>query len=487
MNDAGLGVESTPCSEDAAEGPGRAVESPRKAERAKSPETPEERPPQPSRRPWVWGLLGVLGVAAAAGGTAYYLYTCGYESTDDAFLAGHVVSVSPRVAGHVAEVHVDDNQRVKAGDLLVRLDPNDFQARLAAAEAALDAARAGQNSRTFGSDVTKITSWAGVDEALAALEGAKADVTTARAAAATAQSQQAQAQAQVAATQAALEQAQSEVRAAEARHEHTASYLRRIKDLVPQHAVAQEAYDEAVAKDRVAEAELSSARQRVIAQEAGVKQAEAALAAAASGLRQAEAALDARVAGGDRAKARLAGARSAPQQVDQSRSQTRVARFDVARAEAECKQASLNLSYTAIYAPVDGHVSRKNVEPGDYVQVGQPLLALVEPDVWVVANFKETQLTRMRVGQPVSIEVDAYPGVKFSAHVDSIQRGSGAYFSLLPPENATGNYVKVVQRVPVKICFDDPKQVAQYLLGPGMSVVPTVDVRAAADAAAKMH
>ena len=138
----------------------------------------------------------------------------------------------------------------------------------------------------------------------------------------------------------------------------------------------------------------------------------------------------------------------------------------------------MKLSYTAIRAPVAGHVSRKNVEPGDYVEVGQPLVALVEPDVWVVANFKETQLTNMRVGQPVSVEVDVYPGVKFAAYIDSIQRGSGAYFSLLPPENATGNYVKVVQRVPVKIRFKDPKQVAQYLLGPGMSVVPTVDIRA---------
>ncbi len=208
----------------------------------------------------------------------------------------------------------------------------------------------------------------------------------------------------------------------------------------------------------MAEAELSAAGQRVIAQEAAVKQAEAAVAAAKSGLRQAEAALEARVAGQQRAKARLAAAKSAPQQVAQSRSQTHVAQFEAARAKAECQQASLNLSYTEIHAPVAGHVSRKNVEPGDYVQVGQPLLALVEPDVWVVANFKETQLTNMRVGQPVSVEVDVYPGVKFAAYVDSIQRGSGAYFSLLPPENATGNYVKVVQRVPVKIASRTPSK-----------------------------
>ena len=148
----------------------------------------------------------------------------------------------------------------------------------------------------------------------------------------------------------------------------------------------------------------------------------------------------------------------------------------LARAEAEVNQARLNLSYTKIYAPISGHVTRKSVEIGAHVQIGQPLLALVDPDVWVIANFKETQLAKMQPGQPVTVTVDTHPGVKLAAHVDSVQRGSGARFSLLPPENATGNYVKVVQRVPVKIVFDDLKQIEQYGLGPGMSVVPTVKI-----------
>ncbi len=146
------------------------------------------------------------------------------------------------------------------------------------------------------------------------------------------------------------------------------------------------------------------------------------------------------------------------------------------KAEAEAAQARLNLSYTKIYAPISGHVTRKSVEVGTHVQVGQPLLALVDPDIWVLANFKETQLAKMQPGQPATVTVDTHPGVKFAAHVDSLQRGSGARFSLLPPENATGNYVKVVQRVPVKIVFDDLKQIEQYELGPGMSVVPTVKI-----------
>ncbi len=434
---------------------------------------------RPAGRPRTWLAFAVVGVAALGVGTAYYFWTAGYESTDDAFIAGHVVPVSSRVAGHVAKVFVNDNQRVKKGDLLVELDPADFETRLAAAEAAMQAAKKGQRSRSIGADVTRITSSAGMDEAAAAVDGAKAEVETARAAVSTAESLLAQAQAQVTAAKAGLQQAQLELRAAGARRQLAGAYLHRIQGLVPDHAASQESLDEAVAKDEVAQAEVAADHQRVGAQEATVKQAEAAVTAAESALRQAKSAVEARVAGQGRATARRAAAGSAPEQVAESRAQSNVAGFDAARAEAEVRQAALNLSYTKIYAPVDGHVARKDVEPGAYVQVGQPLLALVEPNVWVVANFKETQLTQMRVGQPVSIVVDAYPEVKFAAHIDSIQRGSGAYFSLLPPENATGNYVKVVQRVPVKIVFDDPQQVAKNALGPGMSVTPQVTLRAA--------
>ena len=162
--------------------------------------------------------------------------------------------------------------------------------------------------------------------------------------------------------------------------------------------------------------------------------------------------------------------------IEEAKSAATAAESGVRQAEAELKQARLNHSYTKICAPISGHVTRKSVEVGAFVQIGQPILALVDPDVWVIANFKETQLAKMRPGQPVTVTVDTHPGVKLAAHVDSVQRGSGARFSLLPPENATGNYVKVVQRVPVKIVFDDLKQIEQYGLGPGMSVVPTVKI-----------
>ena len=433
-------------------------------------------PPKAPSRLLRWVLLSLVAVVAVAAGVAYYLYSLGYESTDDAFIDAHKVPISSRVSGHVTEVCVNDNQLVKEGDLIARIDPADFETRVAAAAAALKSAKAGTNSRTIGVDVTEITSNAGVNQAVAAVDGAKAGIETALAAVATAKNQQAAALAQLAATRAGSEQAQAEVTAADARRQRAQAHLHRIEQLVPEHAASQDNLEEAMANDRVAKAEVAASQQRVSAAEAAINQAQAAVAAADSGLRQAESGVESRKAALGQAEAQLAAAHAAPQQVAQGRSQAQGAESDAARAQAELSQAKLNLSYTEIRAPISGHVTGKSVEPGAYIQVGQPLLAVVDPNVWVVANFKETQLAHMRPGQPVSVAVDAYPGVRFSAHLDSIQRGSGAAFSLLPPENASGNYVKVVQRVPVKIVFDDPAQLEKYALGPGMSVVPTVKI-----------
>jgi membrane fusion protein (multidrug efflux system) len=434
---------------------------------------------KPSRRPLAWLLASVLAAVAIAAGTTYYLYARVHESTDDAFIEGHIVPISSRVEGHVAKVYVEDNQLVKQGDLLVELDPRDFDVRLTALQSSLEAARAGRNTRTIGVSVTEITSSAGVEEARGALEAAHAAVEIARAAVATTESQQAEAKSQLTAVQAALAQAEAEVLAAAARRDHSRAHLTRVEPLVAEHAVSRETLDDATAAVQVADADFTAVQRRVAAQEAAVEQARSAIMAANSGRQQAEAVVAAKLADQRRAEAQLRSAQAAPKQVAQSQSQVDGATADAARAEADVKQAALKLSYTKIYAPAAGHVTRKDVEPGSYIQVGQPLLAVVEPNVWVVANFKETQLTEMRPGQPVTVNVDTYPGVDFKAHVDSVQRGSGSRFSLLPPENATGNYVKVVQRVPVKIVFDDPRQVAQYPLGPGMSVVPTVNIAAA--------
>jgi membrane fusion protein (multidrug efflux system) len=433
---------------------------------------------KPRGRRWPWAMLGIIAAVGIAAGVVYYLYASNYESTDDAFIDGHVIPISSRVSGHVSKVYVTDNQLVKQGDLLVELDPRDFEAQVAAAEALLQAAQANQKSHAIETDVTEITSSAGVKAAMAAVEEAKAGVDTAQAAVATAESQSAQAQAQLAVSRAALEQARADLVAAEARYEQARDHLLRTRSLVEKHATSQENLEEATAADRVTRADITVAEQKISAQGAVVKQMQAAAAAAESILHQAEAGVAARKAVLLSAEAQLASAQSAPQEVAQSRSKTEEAQADVAHAEAELKQAKLNLSYTKIYAPISGYITRKNAEAGAFVQVGQPLLALVDPHVWVTANFKETQITNIHSGQPVTIKIDSYPGVVFPARVDSIQWGTGARFSLLPPENATGNYVKVVQRVPVKIVFENSQQLKQYILGPGMSVVPTVDIRA---------
>jgi len=319
-----------------------------------------------------------VAIAVSAAGVGYYIYSLSFESTDDAFIEGHIVAVSARVSGHVAKVYVEDNQLVKSGDLLAQLDPSDFETRLAGAEAALQMAKATGAARTTG------------------VKTAHAD----------------------------WQQSNADLTAAEAREERARSHLKRIDSLVPQHAASRESLDEATAAMHVAQADVTAVREKINAKHSAIEQAKSAALAAESAVRQ---------------------------------------------AEAELRQAKLNHSYTKVYAPIDGHITRKSVEAGAFIQVGQPLLALVDPNLWVIANYKETQLAKIRPGQPVVVTIDTHPDIKFAAHVDSIQRGSGARFSLLPPENATGNYVKVVQRVPVKIVFDDFKQIEQCGLGPGMS------------------
>ena len=426
-------------------------------------------------------MLAVVGLAV---GIPYYLYAIAHESTDDAFIDGHIIAISPRVSGHVALVHVTDNQRVAAGDLLVELDPRDFQARLDAARAALDAAEAARRSRDIDVNLTSITSAAGLDEAEQAVKAAAAMVQNALALAAAAKSQQGEDQAQVAFAKAALEQAQAETLAMVAKYQQASQDLKRNQELARSKTISPQQLDHAATDARMAAADLNAARSKVATQQSLLERAEAALKAAEDNVRQAQAQVAARKAQLEQANARLTSARSAPVQVAQSTSRAEESKADAKKARAEVEQAALNLSYTKIHAPADGYVTKKNVEPGVFVQVGQSLMAIVPSNVWVTANFKETQLTHMRPGQPVTVSVDTYPDETFHGRVDSIQRGTGSRFSLLPPENATGNFVKVVQRIPVKIVFDRPDELAKYRLVPGMSVVPKVNVKADVPAAA---
>ncbi|HVO92568.1 MAG TPA: HlyD family secretion protein [Terriglobales bacterium] len=388
-----------------------------------------------SRRRWIKiAVIAAAGLIVAAVAVHYYLYAVTHESTDDAFIEGDIVSMSPKLASYVTGLHIDDNRLVKKGDLLVELDARDFAARLARARADLAAAVAKHRSAEINVKVVDTTSGAGVDQTKAGVEAARLQVEEARS---------------------RLEQARAQVAAAQAEATRADEDAQRYERLLKYHAVSRQERDNAVAAYRTASANLDGARQAQQAVSESSHRAESQL---------------------GEAKARLASAKVAPNRVAFSRAQVATSAAEIAQAEAEVQQAELDLSYTKIYAPQNGKITRKNVELGDYVQVGQTLFSIVPDRLWVIANFKETQLRHMRPGQPVTIEVDAYPDKEFHGHVDSIQAGSGARFSLLPPENATGNYVKVVQRVPVKIVFDDPPD-PSYPLGPGMSVEPVVKVR----------
>lgn len=399
-------------------------------------DTPAQMPPRARshHRPAKLALIAVVLVVAGLASVRYYLHAMAYESTDDAFIEGHIIAISPKVPSYVSRVYVDDNAHVTQGDVLIELDARDFEARLAQARANLAAAIARHRSAEINVHVVDTTSGAGVEQAQAGVQAAQRQV------------QQAHSR---------LQQARAQVTAAEAEATRATAEAQRYERLLHYHAVSHQERDNAVAADQAAAANLDAARQ---AQQA-----------AGDTLRQAESQLG-------EAKARLASARAAPSRVAFSRSQVDTTAAEIAQAEAEVRQAELNLSYTKIYAPESGRITRKSVEPGAYVQAGQTLCSIVPERLWVLANFKETQLRDIRPGQPATITVDAYPDTVFTGHVDSIQAGSGARFSLLPPENATGNYVKVVQRVPVKIVFDDAPD-PSHPLGPGMSVVPAIKVR----------
>ena len=315
------------------------------------------KPPGATRRMLLYGMLALVIVAGLTFGTQTVVFYLHHVQTDDAQIEGHINPVLPKVPGYVTDVLVRDNEKVAAGQVLVRIDSRDFRARVNMAEAALDS------------------------------------------------------------TEAAVTVAHAYVEAAQSKRAKTAADLARYAPLRNQRVISPQEYDAAKAAADAAAAEYQAATRQITAVEA-----------------------------------------------------------QVAQRQADLEYAKLQLSYTTVSAPVAGYVSKKSVEVGQFVEAGQPLMAIVEgSDVWVVANFKETQLRSMRVGQPVEVSVDAYPGRTFHARVDSIGAATGAKFALLPPDNATGNFVKVVQRVPVKIVFaEDPD--ADHPLRVGMNVVAVVDL-----------
>jgi membrane fusion protein (multidrug efflux system) len=408
-------------------------------------------------------IAGILcAVGAIAAGILLYWHSRSFESTDDAFIEGGVIQISPRVSGPVARVCVTDNQRVPKGDLLVEIDSRDYQLQVAEAEARLHDAVARLDSARSGVDLTAKVTDAGLVQATAALDAARDQVEILSA-------RLKQQEAEIQGSEAALRQSEAAARATEAQAHRAQADATRYQALYERDEVSKQAMERSEADAKAFDANLEAALQAISGARARLDQSKAARISTVSSLlqadklvRQAEGKLEEAKAGSKQVRIRQSEVHSVQAQIEQLNSLVRI--------------AELNLSYTQIYAPESGYVTRKSVEPGNLVQIGQTLMGIVSDRLWVIANFKETQLTEMRPGQPASIRVDAYPQYRLRGKVDSIQNGTGARFSLLPAENATGNYVKVIQRTPVKIVFLDrfPEGIQ---LGPGMSVVPEVRVR----------
>ncbi len=388
-------------------------------------------PPRRRRRPFL--ILGIIAVVSAAGIGLYTLATAGREETDDAQVAADIVPIATRVAGAVASLHIHENQPVKRGDLLVEIDPADYEARVQQAEADLSIARAQSAAADAQVQIVDATSKGGLATARAALVGSAAGVQSAGA--------------QIAAAHADLARADAQLRKAEID-------LGRSRTLRQANAVTQEQLDAA----QIAFDSARAAKAQTVAQ----------VALAEDSRRGAESRVG-------EARGRVSQSAPVAPQIAAARASADLASARVRSAEAALVLAKLQLGYTRIAAPADGYASKLTVHGGQLVSVGQPLIELVPANTYVIANFKETQVGRMQIGERAEIEIDALPARKFEGKVESLSGGTGASFSLLPADNATGNFVKVVQRVPVRIAWVNPPP--GVALRAGLSADVTVDVR----------
>ena len=396
------------------------------------PAETEPAPPPRRRR----GILVVLIVAAVLIALGVWWHSTYYQDTDDAQVNGHLIQISARVAGHVTKVHVQENEAVKAGAPIAELDPRDFQVAVENAQAALASAKANAAAANVSVPIANVNTGSNLSSARADLASTRAGV------------EQAEQQ---------LEAAKARVAQAQANNFKAQSDLARYKPLVEKDVISKQQYDSAVAAANASTAALNDA-------EAGQKAAEDGIRVAHERVNQAE--------------AMQRYAQTGPQQVQMQSARAKQALAQVQQAQAALDQAELNLSYTHIVAPESGIITRKSVEVDQNVSVGQNLMTLVSlQGIWVTANFKETQLASMRAGQKVQIHVDA-TDKDYSGKVTQIGGATGSVLSLFPPENATGNYVKVVQRIPVRIDFDNlAKEDPHQQLRPGMSCEPKVWVK----------
>jgi membrane fusion protein (multidrug efflux system) len=396
-----------------------------------------------------WRIAVVVVVVLLAVGGIFWWRSRGRESTDDAQVDGRITQIAARVGGTVIKVSVDNNLAVGPDALLVQLDKRDYQVAVDRARAELADAQATATAAATGVPIARIETGAGVTTASGGVQSAQASIS--------------EAEHGVQVAEANLVSAQARQREREASALKAAHDVERLRPLAQKDEIPQQQLDAAIAQADSSRASADAARSDVVAAQGAITVAQQKTAQARAGAAQAQANLDT--------------ARTAPQQLQVTQARAASAQARVQQAQSALVQAELNLQYATIKAPTAGVVSRKAVEPGQVIQPGQPLMALVNlTDIWVTANFKETQLNSMRPGQKAEIDVDALGGRTFKAHVDSISAATGAKFSLLPPENATGNFVKVVQRIPVKIVLE-PGEDPDHLLRPGMSVTPRVYVK----------
>ena len=413
-----------------------AADTPENAAKPNGPEVGPGHPPAKRTKSLLRRVMLGLGLALILIAGAIYWRSTAWESTDNAQIDGFVFPISSRVSGYVTRVMVDDNQYVEAGTVLVQLDPKDYEVAVAIAQGKLANDEASAAALTTGVPITSTDTASQISTAQADIDSAKAGV---------------------AAAERQFDAALASLREAEANDLKAQDDVARYRPLAEKDEIPQQQYTTAVSSQKATAAAVEAARASAAGAEESVSQARSKIA---------------------QAEAQLQAARTAPQQVSVQRSHARAAQAEAERRAAELQQAQLNLQYTTIVAPVAGLVGRRSVQPGQNVSPGQQLLTIVPLDssnIWVTANFKETQLKYMRPGQPVTISVDTY-GRNYSGRVLNIAGASGARYSLLPPENATGNYVKVVQRIPVKIVFDEGQD-ADHLLRLGMSVEPNVRIR----------
>jgi membrane fusion protein (multidrug efflux system) len=412
-------VKPTPATDDAAEENGRSLFQ---------------------RSPLAKPLLFVALLAVVVGVGWYWLDSRRWESTDDAQIDGHIYPVSARVGGQVVNVAVDDGQFVHKGDVLVQIDATDYKVAVARANADLQDAMANHAAAQAGVPIADVGS-------ASQIHSASADVTGA--------------QAGVLAAQKQMEAAQAQVVEAEANAKKLNADVDRYKMLLDKREISQQQFDQAIAAAASANATVAARKASLVAAEEQIRISQSRV---------------------DQAKAGWSNAQVTTKQVEAIRARAAAAGAQTERSKTALEQAQLNLGYTTIVAPVDGIVGKRSVQVGQNVGPGQDLMAIVPlREIWVTANFKETQLAKMQPGQPVRIKVDTYGGRTWQGRVSSIGAATGAKYSLLPPENATGNYVKVVQRIPVRIDFDGDDQPGfnqDGLLRPGMSVTPDVNVSA---------